>query len=149
MTERTTPPEGDPGHAARGFNNSPKAVIEAYLELVKQHPEPLEIAAAGGLIQGPWRPFENTRDAYSICLDIAARMPNVTTILATMFDTNDEAIPKSWRMADATRMVLLMAGDIESGNLRAQQRTVMRGPSFPGLPERLGEVEQFVSALEA
>ena len=133
--------------AASGFIHDPKSVIANYF-LHVERPTSKDMSAVAGLISGPWREYERTADALNICIDLAIRIPNATTVIAGMFDIDHEAIPPHWQDPEDTRAILSSVGDMEGSILRSQQRFVIRGPAFPGLPERLAEVEQLVSALQ-
>ena len=140
--------DGEVVAGAGGFIHDPNAVIAAYF-LKVERPKPGDMNAVAGLISGPWREPEETRDVLNICTDLVFRVPNVTTVLAGMFDTGHGGLPPRWREAYLARAILTNVADMEAARLRSEQRLMMDGPTLPGLAERLAEIHQFMSDLQA
>ena len=144
MSESPHYPNGPEGKHPGGL----RSVITGYLAHATPPPDE-DIDAAASLISGAFREIEHSGDAFSICQDLVVRFNDATTILATLLTAEHESLPERWVDNPETgRIVLLMTGDMEIGRLHALQRPVVQGGAFPGLTERLGEVEAFVGALE-
>jgi hypothetical protein len=153
MSERDFP-LGEPGVINDRFGRDPQAVIADYF-LHVERPTFDEMNAAAGLIEGPWEEVgrlwqqpEPSKTAINMCLYLAARIPEATTVVAGMFEIHHEAIPKKWHDPKIARTILTNIADMEGVMLRSYQRSIDRGPAFSGLPERLAEVERFMDALQ-
>lgn len=145
MTENGSPHPTGPGFSG-SVSIGPQAAFETYF----QHAEPAsteDIEEAAKLI-AKHRETEGLEDAFSVCSDIATAFPNPTTVMAEMITTGHEAVPKRWRTdPEDIKMVISMVGYMEIGRLHAQEAAVRRGPGFPGLAERIFEIEQLMDGL--
>jgi hypothetical protein len=145
--------ERDPSHRGleaphQSFKNSPHSAITDYFLYVGR-PALEDMDAAGAVLTARYRERDGARAAHSICRDLAMRIHDPTTILAAMFSADHEAIPGRWKADhETTRTILSMVAHLEIGDLHAQQLIPVGDGEFPGLAERLAEVEQFLGALQ-
>jgi hypothetical protein len=146
MTESRPLPDDSP-EPSHGVNPGPNSAIDTYFSRVSR-PTPEDMVRVANLIDSPHREIEHSQDTLNICEDLAKDVPNATTVLAGMINLGHEAIPKRWISdPEETRMVLSMVGHMELGSLRALKEAERRGNGFPGLSERILEIEQLIEDL--
>lgn len=134
----------------RVLTSDARAAIRGYF-LYVMRPTPAEMETGAALISARYREIEHSKDGYTICADLARDVPYATTVMAGLLEADDAAIPERWRSDPNTvRSLLLATAWAEIGLTNAQQAAAApaRGGVLPGLPQRLYELEQLVTALE-
>lgn len=128
-----------------GINPGPNGVLRDYFSR-RPLPTAEEVERAAKLVE-EHQHIEGVQDSFSICVDMAITVPEATTVLAGMINTNHAALPKRWRHDHReSTMVLSMVGEMEMGYLRAMQEAVVHGPLL-ATPERIDEIQGLLGAL--